>query len=300
MPDQSLKLNAPNPYSLIRTLRLSTLGQRDPTCRLSSDEASLCWNTPDGPASLRTRHSEQQLTVDAWGSGAGWICERAAALLGLQDPTDEFEPTGRVRELCLQLPGTFLPRLPLIFDRLIQTVLQQLVSWDDAASGWQRLVQTYGQPATGPVDLLLPPSAEQLKALPYYDLVACGILPRQARLILKLAKEEARLERLANDSIDRLSQWLNSVPGIGPWTIQYVRGTALGDPDAVIVGDYALPHTVSWFLSQKPRSDDQEMLKLLAPWKGHRFRVQHLLMQSGITAPRRGPKMRTNRQRFGI
>lgn len=300
MSHLSFTIPVPKPFSLRQTLRLSTLGGRDPASRLTPQTAELCWNSPAGPVSLRAQHREDHLGIDLWGPGANWLQPKVSSALGLNDSLEGFTPTGSVLQLVQRLPGTYLPRLPVLFDRLIQTVLQQLVSWDDAVLGWRSFVRTFGQPAPGPVELRLPPTPDRLNSLAYFDLVACGILPRQARLILQLAREERRLERLAEDSPARCVQRLRSIPGIGPWTIQYLRGTALGEPDAVLVGDYALPHAVAWHFRQKPRSSDEEMLELLEPWKGHRFRVQHLLLQSGITAPRRGSKMKTNRQRFGL
>jgi 3-methyladenine DNA glycosylase/8-oxoguanine DNA glycosylase len=66
---------------------------------------------------------------------------------------------------------------------------------------------------------------------------------------------------------------------------------ALGDPDAISVGDYHLPHIVSWSFAGEPRGTDERMLELLEPYRGQRGRVEVLLEASGITAPAFGPKM---------
>ena len=89
-----------------------------------------------------------------------------------------------------------------------------------------------------------------------------------------------------------LIRFLTRIPGIGDWTVQTLRGSCLGDADAVVTGDYGLPHVVCWFFRRQARGSDEEMLKLLEPYRGHRYRVQHLLTLAGIHAPRRGPKMR--------
>ena len=78
--------------------------------------------------------------------------------------------------------------------------------------------------------------------------------------------------------------------GIGPWTAAKVIALALGDPDAVPVGDYHLPHTVGYALEGTARSTDTRMLELLDPYRGHRARVIRLLTIAGISAPRFGPK----------
>jgi 3-methyladenine DNA glycosylase/8-oxoguanine DNA glycosylase len=69
-----------------------------------------------------------------------------------------------------------------------------------------------------------------------------------------------------------------------------VAGSAFGDPDAVPIGDYHLPHVVSYALTGEPRGDDDRMLELLEPYRGQRGRVLRLLVWSGHRAPRFGPR----------
>ena len=80
------------------------------------------------------------------------------------------------------------------------------------------------------------------------------------------------------------------VAGVGPWTAAKVASVALGDPDAVPVGDYNLPHMVGYALEGTARSTDERMLELLEGYRGHRARVLRLLTVAGIGAPRFGPK----------
>ena len=47
---------------------------------------------------------------------------------------------------------------------------------------------------------------------------------------------------------DVLDQRLRSIAGVGAWTSAEVRRVALGDADAVSVGDYHLPNMVAWTL----------------------------------------------------
>jgi len=84
---------------------------------------------------------------------------------------------------------------------------------------------------------------------------------------------------------------LTALPGIGPWTAAEVALVALGDPDAVSLGDYHLPDMVAWALAGEPRADDTRMLELLEPWRGHRGRVIRLVVMGAGAAPRRGPRM---------
>ena len=57
---------------------------------------------------------------------------------------------------------------------------------------------------------------------------------------------------------------------------------ALGDDDAVSVGDFHIPNLVAWALAGEPRADDARMLELLEPYRGRRALVIRLLELSGL------------------
>jgi len=80
------------------------------------------------------------------------------------------------------------------------------------------------------------------------------------------------------------------VTGIGIWTAAETLQRSHGDPDAVSVGDYHLAHYVGEALIGR-RVDDDGMLELLEPWKGHRQRVIRLILASGHRFERRGPRI---------
>jgi 3-methyladenine DNA glycosylase/8-oxoguanine DNA glycosylase len=69
---------------------------------------------------------------------------------------------------------------------------------------------------------------------------------------------------------------------------------ALGDADAVPVGDLHLPHLVSSALAGERRGSDQRMLELLEPYRGHRGRVIRLLVAGAPGPPRFGPRLPLN------
>ena len=109
--------------------------------------------------------------------------------------------------------------------------------------------------------------------------------------MIRATRHAARLERLVDVAPDAAYPVLRSIPGVGPWTAAEVGQRAFGDPDAVSVGDFHLPHLVSWALAGEPRATDERMLELLAPYAGQRGRVIRLLEASGIRAPRYGPRL---------
>jgi 3-methyladenine DNA glycosylase/8-oxoguanine DNA glycosylase len=124
---------------------------------------------------------------------------------------------------------------------------------------------------------------------PYYAYHTLGIERRRAQVVIEAARRVRRLEEAATMPYPDASRRLQALSGIGPWTAGVVLAEALGDPDAVPVGDYHLPNTVSWLLAGEPRGDDARMLDLLAPFAGQRGRVVRLLKGAG-GAPKWGPR----------
>ena len=88
---------------------------------------------------------------------------------------------------------------------------------------------------------------------------------------------------------------LQAFHGVGPWSAAEVALVALGDPDAVSVGDYNLPSMVTWALLGERRGTDERMLELLEPYRGHRARVLRLLGAAHGGPPRHGPRYAPHR-----
>ncbi len=143
-----------------------------------------------------------------------------------------------------------------------------------------------------PVPLWIPPEPERLAALPYEAFHPLGIERRRADTIRRVCANAKRLEEAKSLPIADAYRRLRAIPGVGAWTAAEVARVALGDPDAVSVGDYHLPHLVAWALAGEPRADDARMLELLEPYRGQRARAIRLLEASGLGAPRFGARQR--------
>ena len=222
--------------------------------------------------------------------------------LGLDDDADGFEPRSHpvVARLARERPGLRLGRTGLVFDALVPAVLEQRITGMEAFRAYRRLVLTHGTRAPGPTGLHAPPAAERVAALPSWAFPPLGIEPRRGALLKRLATDARRLEALAVASREpdaggagarELESRLRAYTGIGPWTAAEVTLRALGDPDAVSIGDSHLSNLVGWMLDREPRATDERMLELLSPWAGHRARVIRLLESSGVAAPRYGPRV---------
>ncbi|HXF37336.1 MAG TPA: DNA-3-methyladenine glycosylase 2 family protein [Actinomycetota bacterium] len=285
----------PLPVDLRLTLAPLRHGPGDPTWRI--DPQGSWWHatrTPEGPATMRLSPAGDGVRIEAWGRGAERALADGPDLLGARDSLEGFDPPpGPVRELHRRMPGLRVPRSGRLLETAVPVVLAQKVPAEEALAAYRALVRAVGEPAPGPMPLLLllPPAPDALAALPSFRYHRAGIEARRAATIRGLAMRADRLEEAARMPIADASQRLRAFPGIGPWTAARVAYAALGDADAVPVGDFHLPHAVAWLLAGRPRGDDDLMLELLAPFAGHRGRVLRLLIAAGIRAPRFGPGM---------
>ncbi|HEX6493547.1 MAG TPA: DNA-3-methyladenine glycosylase 2 family protein, partial [Candidatus Dormibacteraeota bacterium] len=274
------------PVDLRLTLGPLWRGPRDPSMRLRDGEVWRATRTPSGPATLHLRHGSAGLDAEAWGPGAAWVIDGAAALAGQLDDEAGFRPTGGlVAALRHRLPGLRLPRTGGVLEPLVATVVEQRVSGKEARGGHAALYRALGEPAPGPGGLLLPPSPAALAETPSWDYHRLGIERQRADTIRRVARAAGRLEEAAGMPPDKARERLRAVPGIGVWTANSVALNALGDADAVPLGDWNLPNTVSYVLTGDPRGSDARMLELLDPYPGHRGRVLRLLLAAGVRAP---------------
>jgi 3-methyladenine DNA glycosylase/8-oxoguanine DNA glycosylase len=139
--------------------------------------------------------------------------------------------------------------------------------------------------------MMLPPEPARLARLPYWAFHPFGIERRRADTVRRVAAVAASLEASVGLPPAEAYARLRSIVGVGPWTAAEVGIRALGDPDAVSVGDFHLPSLVAWALAGEARADDARMLELLEPYRGQRGRVLRMLELAGPRPPSFGPRM---------
>jgi 3-methyladenine DNA glycosylase/8-oxoguanine DNA glycosylase len=119
-----------------------------------------------------------------------------------------------------------------------------------------------------------------------------GIERSRADALRTVGRHAARLWEWARLPAAECAQRLVLLRGVGEWTIGTVLASALGEPDALAVGDYHLKNIVAHALTGQPRGTDERMVELLQPYRGQRGRVVKLLMLDGHRAPKFGPRQR--------
>jgi 3-methyladenine DNA glycosylase/8-oxoguanine DNA glycosylase len=248
--------------------------------------------TPEGPVAVWLAPIEGGVEVQAWGDGASWALEQAPAWCGALDDDSGFDPpSGVIREIWRRHRGLRIARTGLVTERLIPVILEQKVTGREARRAYQRLSAALAETAPGPLRLSLPPDPARVAELPYHAFHPFGIERQRAEVVREAGRRSAWLDAAAGLPIDEARARIGLLHGVGPWSVAEVARVALGDADAVSVGDYHLPSLVSWGLAREPRGTDQRMLELLEPFRPHRGRAQRLLEVSGIRAPAFGPRM---------
>lgn len=286
------RITVDGPINLRLVLGPVRRGRLDPTMRIGPDGAWRATRTPEGPATTYLCLGDGAVRVSAWGPGAAWALDAAPALVGAHDRSHEFAPRDPVvRDLQRRLPGLRVGRTGAVVEALVPSVLEQKVVGLEARRSYARLVRALGDPAPGPAGLWLPPAPEVLAATPAWAFHRFGIERRRADTVRVACSYASRLEEAAAMPLADAYRRLTALPGVGAWTAAEVAFVALGDADAVSVGDFHLPHQVAFALAGEARADDARMLQLLEPYRGHRGRVIRMVVLGAPTPPRRGPRM---------
>jgi 3-methyladenine DNA glycosylase/8-oxoguanine DNA glycosylase len=261
--------------------------------------------TPDGPGTLHLARTGTVIEATAYGPGAAWVLDHADAVAGLRDDVSGFGQIAAthpaVRAAWHRHRGLRLTQTRRPFALVTPIVLTQKVTGLEASRTYLAVARRFGAPAPGPHEgLMLPPDPDELAATPYWGFHRFGLEQRRADALTRVAAVAARLDACPDAA--SATKLLTSIAGIGVWTAAEVTRVAYGDPDAVTVGDYHLPNHVVYALTGDVRagkrdaepgrisSADARMLEELEPFRPQRARVVQLLLATGVTAPRFGPR----------
>ncbi len=203
-------------------------------------------------------------------SSAGWVRvdlvvgDPTELIVDSDDPVVVDEVFGRVRRwldldhdpeslapwradpilgpLLARRPGIRRIGYPAAFEAVILTILGQQVSLAAGRTFAGRLVAHYGEP--GPGGLQIFPSADRLAgADPVQIQAVTKVTGARARSVLAAAQAFAadpafaEVGPLPTARLEETSARLLALPGVGPWTVAYLRLRLLGDLDAFPAGD---------------------------------------------------------------
>ncbi|USQ79488.1 DNA-3-methyladenine glycosylase family protein [Ornithinimicrobium faecis] len=138
----------------------------------------------------------------------------------------------RLAPLVSQRPALRPLRHPAGFEAAIDTVVGQQVTLSSARLFGERLRAAYSPGAVEGLRIF--PSADTLVRAPLEELrAAVGLTTSRARTVQAVAQLFADGFHLTPEADPTSARaHLLGVPGVGPWTVEYLALRALGDPDA--------------------------------------------------------------------
>ena len=143
------------------------------------------------------------------------------------------------RQPGLRVPGAFDS-----FELGMRAILGQQVSVRGASTLACRFAQRFGEAIGTPLACLtrIAPTAETLSAARRTTLAGLGLPTARAESLRNLARVAARREIDLEPGVDSVAivARLVELPGIGPWTAEYIAMRALRWPDAFPAGDLGL------------------------------------------------------------
>jgi AraC family transcriptional regulator, regulatory protein of adaptative response / DNA-3-methyladenine glycosylase II len=215
------------------------------------------------------------LRVTAGASLAGVVpalLSRVKSLLDLGCHPDEI--AAALGPLGESHPGLRLPGAVDGFEVAVRAILGQQVTVKAATTIAGRFAAALGGPVATPhagLDRLFPPAA-LVAAIAPPDIAALGIIASRARAIVALAQaiDAGTLRLEPSAPVDATLAALERIPGVGPWTAQYIAMRALAWPDA-------FPHPDVAVLKAMKETNGKRALARAQAWRPWRsYAVLHL------------------------
>ncbi|MBU1331580.1 MAG: DNA-3-methyladenine glycosylase [Gammaproteobacteria bacterium] len=179
---------------------------------------------------------------------------------------DPYLADAFARRPGLRLPSAFDP-----FEQAIRAIVGQQVSVKAAVTLATRLVQRLGRrlpDATPDSPQWLFPDAPSLASA---DLSGIGMPGRRVQTLQHFAAEVAagHLQLNLDAGSQALAERLRSLPGIGPWTADYIALRAFGEADAFPAADLGLLKSPVWQGDHPTPRELARRAEGWRPWRGY-------------------------------
>jgi AraC family transcriptional regulator of adaptative response / DNA-3-methyladenine glycosylase II len=182
---------------------------------------------------------------------------------------EHLRKDGRLRESVKRHAGLRVPGAFDAFEMAVRAVLGQQVTVKAATTLAGRFAAAFGEKIETPFPELnrFSPLAERVAKASVGDIAKLGIVSARSASILALARAfaEGSLRLEAGEDHDADVARLTALPGIGPWTAQYIAMRALRWPDAFPKEDIAVRKNLGGVSAKRA----EEMSRAWQPWRSY-------------------------------
>lgn len=178
-----------------------------------------------------------------------------------------------IGELVTQDPGRRVPGAVDGFELAVRAIIGQQVSVAGARTVAGRLVLSAGEPLSrcfGMVTHLFP-TPEALIALAEDDPGAFSMPASRRRALVSLAAAVLSGDVVIDPGSDpiELRRSLITLPGVGPWTAEYVAMRALRDPDAYMASDLGIKRGLEAVGAPLDMATSSQLSDRWRPWRSY-------------------------------
>ncbi|MCV6587851.1 MAG: helix-turn-helix domain-containing protein [Marinobacterium sp.] len=168
-------------------------------------------------------------------------------------------------------PGLRVPGCMDGFEMAVRAILGQQITVKAAHTLAGRLASAFGTVLETPWPALSCcfPQPSQLATLEASQLAELGIIRQRGRAIIALAQalQQGNLSLNPMAPVDQTLNALQALPGIGPWTAQYIAMRALSWPDAFPDSDLGIIKALEPRLRSRKRRDILAFAARWQPWR---------------------------------
>jgi len=195
--------------------------------------------------------------------------------------SDLLLPDPLLGKVVRRIPGLRVAGAFDGFELAVRAILGQQVSVKSATTLAGRWAHAFGAPISTPYPELnrLTSSAQQMVSVSIDEICALGIVGARGRCLSLLAAAviEKQVVLTFAPNVEDQIESLMRLPGIGPWTAQYIAMRALHWPDAFPSGDLMLLRAAN--------STQKQLQRLAEGWRPWRSYATHYLWQSLGVSP---------------
>jgi len=261
---------------------------------LEGMEAGLLWRrwqTAEGCGSVRIGFAANGVDLELAGQGTLPLQDLLARVGRLTDINADSRAIDAALARdpllaagVLAVPGRRVPGLWDPFEGAVRAVLGQQVSVAAARTLTARLLRLCGaesKASTPDIDALsrdsglIPAANSGLAVFPEpaavaaADLTTLGIPAARRRALVHLAEACAKGEVNFDAPLDQWREKLLALPGIGPWTVEYLCMRAGRDPDAFPAGDLVLRSRLGRDGRLASEREVRERAEIWRPWRAY-------------------------------